>query len=142
MSDDIIARAEEIAVEIDRHRAMTDRGWLATSDRAYLRVHSSEVSGAIRKLVHDLRNERQRVLALQSAYLDETHGDRDPSTVGPNDIANLRAAFRWQAEAIRDLVPVVAAADRFRDTSGADSATAEAELDATVDVLRAKRGQP
>lgn len=128
MSEDITKRAEELIAKAAKYGSL----------------ESDEVAEVLRRLVHDIRNEQQRVLAFQCAYLDETHGDRDPRTVTPSDVSQLREAFREQGEAIRDLVPVVEAVVRHRDEldHGDDDAclAAGAALDVAVDVLRAKRG--
>jgi len=42
--------------------------------------------------------------ALQLAYLDETHGDRDPATVTSDDIRGLREEFRAASATIRHVV--------------------------------------
>ena len=138
---DVVARAENLL------RCLNEEADDAPTPFAKLALGNA--ADVVRDLIHAIGTERQRVLALQYAYLDETHGDRDPSTVGPEDIAGLRTAFREQGEAIRDLVPVVEAAERWRTVCDpgtwsreieALSAEGEDVLD-TVDVLRAKRGQ-
>lgn len=80
--------------------------------------------------------------AMRLAYLDDTHGDRDPSTVSAADIKSLREVFKDQGTKIREQVIRIEGYERENDDLRSSHHAMYDVVTAAMACRTASRGSP